>query len=170
MQMKFDLEWSFDASLRETEALGVKLKPLVHTWASKTYPTLLKRLKHDRLANNSTAVEIISSEVPGRLEPVWLVVGMCVNRTIKSDCVAGVGATKEFAEVLYNAFSVSDGREGKFFYPKRIDYSSSVLPNVRKKLNPSTLVSGHGSTKSTGSKQDISCGSSPAIGAKIMIR
>lgn len=115
LKLKFDLEWSFDASLGETERLRVKLKPVIAAWANETYPTLLKRLKDDCLSNNSTAVEVISSEVPGRLEAVWLVVAMCVNRTMRSDCAVGVGATKRFAEVLYDSFrSVMEERNNSF--------------------------------------------------------
>jgi hypothetical protein len=115
MKLKFDLEWSFDASLGETEPLRAKLKPVIAEWAGKTYPMLLKRLKDDRLSNNSTAVEIIPSKVSGRPEPVWLVATMCVNRTMRSDCAVGVGATREFAEVLYDSFqSVMEERNNSF--------------------------------------------------------
>jgi len=116
MLKKFSLEWAFEACLEaEQEPLRLKLKPLITAWSVKTYPVLLWRLKNDPLSNNSTALEVFSTQVSGRRDPLWLFVSMCVNRTMPSDCAVAVGTTKRFAEILCNCFQeVQQEREGSF--------------------------------------------------------
>jgi hypothetical protein len=155
MKIKLDLEWAFLAGLGEVEKLqqeGLQrqLKPVVSAWINKTYPGLLQNLKHDSFANNSTAMEIFSANVPGRASPAWLVVVLYANRTEKSNCLAVVGASREAAEIWAEGLQRAQQEQSNSFYRKvgkaYEDKSSFVLKNISRDefhslfLGPPTMV------------------------------
>ena len=155
MKLKLDLEWGFLADLGKLEKLQQEdlwrlLKPVVSTWINKTYPDLLKNLKYDTLSNNSTAMEILSSDVPGRANPVWLVVALYVNRTEKSDGLAVVGASRETVVIWAETLQRVQQEQSDFFYRKvgkaYQDKTAFVLKNISRDefhslfLGPPTMV------------------------------
>ena len=118
MLQKLNLTWSFDSCLDNRDQLQIELKPIVAKWVQEMYPKLVISLKGDSLTNNSTSVEIFSAPVKNRSEPVWLFAAMSVNRTMPSDCVVTVGSTKDFVEVVANAFVESQQERNRPYVQK----------------------------------------------------